>query len=146
MFVYVDDIVIAGSTPAAVDRLVASLSETFFIKDLGTLQYFLGLEASYNSGSMILTQWKHALDLLHCVSMENHRATATPLATTERLAHETGTTLGVGDSFRYRSIVGGLQYLMSLVLVCLLWSTRCVSFYHNRLICIGTLSSVFRDI
>jgi hypothetical protein len=29
MLVYVDDIVIAGSTTAAVDRLVASLSETF---------------------------------------------------------------------------------------------------------------------
>jgi hypothetical protein len=37
MLVYVDDIVIAGFTPAAVDRLVASLSENFPIKDLGTL-------------------------------------------------------------------------------------------------------------
>jgi histone deacetylase 1/2 len=51
MLVYVDDIVIVGSTTAAVDRLVASLSETFPIKDLGTLQYFLGLKASYNSGA-----------------------------------------------------------------------------------------------
>jgi histone deacetylase 1/2 len=111
MLVYVDDIVIAGSTPAAVDRLVASLSETFPIKDLGTLEYFLGLEASSNSGGMILTQRKYAIDLLHRVSMENCRATSTPLATTERLARETGTTLGTEDSFRYRSIVGGLQYL-----------------------------------
>jgi histone deacetylase 1/2 len=111
MLVYVDDIVIAGSTPAVVDRLVASLSETFPIKDLGTLEYFLGLEASSNSGGMILTQRKYAMDLLHRVSMENCRATSTPLATTERLACETGTTLGTEDSFRYRSIVGGLQYL-----------------------------------
>jgi histone deacetylase 1/2 len=111
MLVYVDDIVIAGSTPAVVDRLVASLSETFPIKDLGTLEYFLGLEASSNSGGLILTQRKYAMDLLHRVSMENCRATSTPLATTERLARETGTTLGTEDSFRYRSIVGGLQYL-----------------------------------
>jgi histone deacetylase 1/2 len=51
------------------------------------------------------------MDLLHRVSMENCRATSTPLATTERLDRETGTTLGTEDSFRYRSIVGGLQYL-----------------------------------
>jgi hypothetical protein len=53
MLVYVDDIVIAGSTPAAVDYLVRSLSDTFPIKDLGPLEYFL--EASYNSGGMTLT-------------------------------------------------------------------------------------------
>ena len=45
MLVYVDDIVIAGSTPSAVDCLVRSLSASFPIKDLGTLEYFLGLEA-----------------------------------------------------------------------------------------------------
>jgi hypothetical protein len=55
MLVYVDDIVIAGSTPAAVDHLVRSLSDTFLIKDLGPLEYFLGLEVSYNSGGMTLT-------------------------------------------------------------------------------------------
>ena len=37
MLVYVDDIVIAGSTPAVVDRLVQLLSASFSIKDLGRL-------------------------------------------------------------------------------------------------------------
>jgi histone deacetylase 1/2 len=43
--------------------------------------------------------------------MENCKATSTPLATMDRLSRETGTTLGIEDSFRYRSVVGGLQYL-----------------------------------
>jgi histone deacetylase 1/2 len=111
MLVYVDDIVIVGSTPHAVDRLVASLSASFPIKDLGRLEYFLGLEASYNSGGMTLTQQKYALDLLHKVNMENCNATSTPLVTSERLARDTGKPLGADDSFRYRSVVGGLQYL-----------------------------------
>jgi hypothetical protein len=111
MLVYADDIVIAGSTPAAVDRLVRELSASFPIKDLGTLSYFLGLEASYNSGGMVLTQRKYALDLFHRVSMENCRPTSTPLVTTEHLARESGVLLGTEDSTRYRSIVGGLQYL-----------------------------------
>jgi histone deacetylase 1/2 len=111
MLVYVDDIVIAGSTPDAVDVLVRSLSATFPIKDLGPLDYFLGLEASFNSGGMMVTQRKYALDLLHRVSMENCKSTSTPLATGDRLSRESGTPLGTDDAFRYRSIVGGLQYL-----------------------------------
>jgi len=50
MLVYVDDIVIAGSSPRAVDGLVHALAASFSIKDLGPLEYFLGLEASFNSG------------------------------------------------------------------------------------------------
>jgi hypothetical protein len=34
MLVYVNDIVISGSTPVVVDRMVSSLSNTFPIKDL----------------------------------------------------------------------------------------------------------------
>jgi hypothetical protein len=64
MLVYVDDIVIARSTPAAVDRLVWTLSNTIPIKDLGPLEYFLGLQASYNYGGMTLTQRKYVIDLL----------------------------------------------------------------------------------
>jgi histone deacetylase 1/2 len=111
MLVYVDDIVIAGSTSTAVERLVRSLSESFPIKDLGRPEYFLGLEASYNSGGMQLTQRKYALDLLHRVNMENCNPTSTPLVATEQLSRESGTPLGSNDSFRYRSVVGALQYL-----------------------------------
>jgi len=111
MMVYVDDIVIVGSTSVAVEGLVRSLSDTFPIKDLGTLEYFLGLEASYNSGGMTLMQRKYTLDLLHRVNMENCNPTSTPMVTTERLARDTGALLGTEDSFRYRSVVGSLQYL-----------------------------------
>jgi hypothetical protein len=86
MLVYVDDIVIAGSTPAAVDRLVRSLSDTYPIKDLGPLEYFLGLEASYSSRGMTLTQRKYVLDLLLHVNIENCNPTPTPLVPSECLA------------------------------------------------------------
>ncbi|KAK1626918.1 hypothetical protein QYE76_001233 [Lolium multiflorum] len=111
MLMYVDDIVIASSSSAAVDKLVQALSDTFPIKDLGPLEYFLGLEASRNSGGMMLTQRKYALDLLHKVGMYNCKSTSTPLVTTERLSRDTGASLGTEYSFRYHSIVGGPQYL-----------------------------------
>jgi hypothetical protein len=105
MLVYVDDIVIAGSTPAAVEGLVRSLSDTFPIKDLGSLAYFLGLEAACNSGGMILTQRKYVLDLLLRVNMENCNPVPTPLVPTERLARDTGALLGPDDSFSYRMLL-----------------------------------------
>ena len=111
MLVYVDDIVIAGSTCEAVDRLVNALAAAFPIKDMGKVDNFLGLEASYNSGGMTLTQRKYALDLLHRVNMENCNSIPTPLSTSETLARDTGTLFGTDDAFRYRSVVGGLQYL-----------------------------------
>src|SRR4051812_18221105 len=89
------------------DGLVRALSASFPIKDLGTLEYFLGLEASSNSGEMTITQRKYALDLLHHVSMENCRPTSTPLNVTEHLSRESGTPLGFEDSYRYHSVVGG---------------------------------------
>ena len=111
MLVYVDDIVIAGSSQGAVDGLVRSLAASFPIKDLGPLAYFLGLEASFNSGGLTLTQRKYALDLLHRVSMETCKPTSTPLSTSDQLARASGRTLSTADAFRYRSVVGGLQYL-----------------------------------
>ena len=60
---------------------------------------------------MTLTQKKYALDLLHRVNMENCKSTSTPLATSESLSRHSGALLSIDDSFRYRSVVGELQYL-----------------------------------
>jgi hypothetical protein len=43
MLVYVDDIVLVGSSTAAIEHLVQTLARTFSIKDLGRLDYFLVL-------------------------------------------------------------------------------------------------------
>ncbi|CAM8900949.1 unnamed protein product [Rhodiola kirilowii] len=43
--------------------------------------------------------------------MENCRPTSTPLSTTEKLARDIGQPLGDDDTSKYRSMVGGLQYL-----------------------------------
>jgi hypothetical protein len=61
---------------------------------------------------MVLTQHKYALDLLHHANMENYRVVTTPKSSTDKLSRDAGDPLGPDDVFRYRSLVGSLQYLI----------------------------------
>jgi hypothetical protein len=42
LLMYADDIIIAGSSPSAVDALLSDLNANFAIKDLRDLHYFFG--------------------------------------------------------------------------------------------------------
>ena len=44
LLLYVDDIIITGSNPSKVQRIITELSEVFELKDMGRLTYFLGLQ------------------------------------------------------------------------------------------------------
>lgn len=93
MSIYVDDIVITGSSQEAIDKLIQRLSTDFAIKDLGTLHYFLGVETRHDEKGLILTQHKYMIDLLHRTNMQDCKPISTPMAATERLSREGGTTL-----------------------------------------------------
>lgn len=41
--IYVDDIIVAGSSQTALEALLRDLKEDFALKDLGDLNYFLGI-------------------------------------------------------------------------------------------------------
>jgi hypothetical protein len=47
MLVYVDDIIVVSSTAKAAAHLLAKLRQTFPVKDLGHLGYFLGIEVKH---------------------------------------------------------------------------------------------------
>lgn len=52
--VYVDDIVITRNDAEDIKCLKERLGEAFEVKDLGPLQYFLGIEASWSSKGKVL--------------------------------------------------------------------------------------------
>jgi histone deacetylase 1/2 len=60
---------------------------------------------------LVLTQGKYATDLIAKVGMSGCKTVPTPLSSTEQLSLTDGIPLGPDDSTKYRSIVGGLQYL-----------------------------------
>jgi hypothetical protein len=55
ILIYVDDIIITSSKPAAIDDLLHSLTHDFAVKDLGTLNFFLGVEVISNPHGIILS-------------------------------------------------------------------------------------------
>ncbi|WP_353805846.1 reverse transcriptase domain-containing protein, partial [Acinetobacter baumannii] len=70
LLVYVDDIIITGSTAALIQDVTRTMHTTFKMKDLGPLHYFLGMEVSRTDSGLFLHQSKYARDLLQKVGLE----------------------------------------------------------------------------
>jgi hypothetical protein len=109
VLIYVDDILITGSSHIQVASLIAKLNSEFALRDLGRLTYFLGIEVSYHDNSIHLSQTKYISDLLHRTEMFDTKLVKTPRAVGQNLSKFDGEP--VEDPFGYRSIVGALQYL-----------------------------------
>jgi hypothetical protein len=71
ILIYVDDIIVTSSSDQAISALLHHLSSEFALKDLGDLDFFLGLEVHRQSGALILNQEKYATDLLDRVGMSS---------------------------------------------------------------------------
>ena len=111
LLVYDDDIIVVSSSTSAVDRLISQLRDAFSLKDLGTLNYFLGIEVQQSPGSILLSQRKYASELLRRAGLLQCTPASTPMASSDKLTATDGTLLTAEESTRYRSVVGGLQYL-----------------------------------
>jgi histone deacetylase 1/2 len=112
ILVYVDDIILVSSSVVAADRLVLSLGADFAVKDLGRLHYFLGLEVAHSDSGLTLTQQKYSHDLLRRAGMLQCKSTPTPMSATDKLSAFDGELLSSDEATEYRSVVGGLQYLL----------------------------------
>jgi hypothetical protein len=91
--------------------LLSALQAEFALKDLESLDYFLGVEVQHSDEGLCLSQKKYTTDLLQRAGMHKCKPVSTPPATSTKLSVHDGTTLSPQDATRYRSIVGALQYL-----------------------------------
>nr|KYP52467.1 hypothetical protein KK1_025587 [Cajanus cajan]KYP52510.1 hypothetical protein KK1_025630 [Cajanus cajan] len=107
ILVYVDDILITGSSQAFIQNLINRLNTLFPLKDLGKLHYFLELQVHYDTqGSMLLTQYIN--NLLTKLHMQDSKLVKTPLPPSCRMP--TDSTENFDNPDLYRSILGALQY------------------------------------
>lgn len=107
--VYVGDIIVTGNSSTLIQALIEQLNGEFALKQLGSLDCFLGIEVSHlPNGSLLLNQSKYIRDLLAKVHMEAAKPIPTPMVSNAKLSKE-GSNY-VEDPSLYRSIVGALQY------------------------------------
>ena len=109
VLVYVDDLIIAGSSHEAVVNLKQYLNSCFHMKDLGKLKYFLGIEVAHSPAVLFLSQRKYALDLLTEAGMLGCKPIDTPMEQNHRLASAEGNPYSNHE--KYRRIMGRLVYL-----------------------------------
>ena len=85
------------------------LSQHFEMKDLGTLNYFLGLEVTSSSDGYYLSQANYASNLLSKVGITDNKTVFTPLEYNVKLIPLNGEP--ISDATRYCQLVGSLIYL-----------------------------------
>ena len=109
LLVNVDDIVITGTNLTLIDKLKQQLQNSFHMKDLDNLTYFLGLEIHAGSHCIFLSQHKYAMDLVAAAGLQDLPPLDTPMEINIKLCRDEGDLLP--DPTAYRTLVGSLIYL-----------------------------------
>lgn len=75
---YVDDLLITGSSQEEIDAFKKAMEIEFEMTDLGRLRYFLGMEFTYKKAGLIMHQQKYAKELLERFKMDNYNGAKPP--------------------------------------------------------------------
>ena len=110
IFLYVDDIILTAASSHALRCFIMDLlSSEFAMKDLGPLNYFLGIAVTRHKGRMFLSQRKYALEIIARAGMTSCKPSKTPVDTKSKVSATSGAPFD--DPTLYRSLAGALQYL-----------------------------------
>lgn len=109
ILVYVDDLLICGSNMDDISELKHMLSARFLMKDLGPINYFLGLEVDRTPSGFFISQKKYTLDLLSEHGLLNCKPLSLPMDTHVKLTPTIGDPLS--NPTAYQRLLGQLIYL-----------------------------------
>ena len=108
LLVYVDIIIITGMDAEMIQQLQVSLHDSFHMKDLGPLTYFLGLEVHQSAKGIVLNQHKYDLDLIDMAGLQSSTPVDTPVEVNVELQQDASDPLP--DPTQYHHLVGSLVY------------------------------------
>ncbi|XP_019265287.1 PREDICTED: uncharacterized protein LOC109242863 [Nicotiana attenuata] len=118
ILVYVDDLLITRSSAELIDEAKQTLHNSFIVKDLGELRYFLGIEVLRSKREILLIQRKYALQLISEIGLAGAKSISTPIELNQKLTTiEYDKHVGVngdeelGDMGSYQKLIGKLLYL-----------------------------------
>ncbi|XP_019053898.1 PREDICTED: uncharacterized protein LOC109114920 [Nelumbo nucifera] len=109
LLLYVDDMIITGDDLQGISDLKHFLSKQFEMKDLGRLNYFLGIEVSSDQSGYYLSRAKYAIDLVSRAGLTDTKTINTPIKPNAHFSATDGTLLS--DCTLYPQLVGSLVYL-----------------------------------
>jgi hypothetical protein len=101
--------IITASSDTLLRQLIHQVRGEFAVKDMGPVQYFLGIHVRRTSEGFFLSQSQYAEELLDRAGMQNCKQISTPVDTKPKMSSSDGTKLP--DPSTYRSLAGALQYL-----------------------------------
>ncbi|GJW20212.1 putative RNA-directed DNA polymerase [Tanacetum coccineum] len=98
-----------GNNKGTIDNIISQLGSDFALKDLGPLNYFLGIEIVPHVSSILLSQKKYILKLLQSGGLSNCNLVSYPIVTPSSLSLDDSATFS--NPVKYRQVVGSLQYV-----------------------------------
>lgn len=86
LLVYVDDVIITGTSTSVIEDVKIFINKKFKIKDLGDLRFFLGFELVRSTKGIFLHQRKYALELLEEAGFIDCKPAKSPMDSKHRLS------------------------------------------------------------
>uniref|UniRef100_A0AAV1V9F8 Polyprotein n=1 Tax=Peronospora matthiolae TaxID=2874970 RepID=A0AAV1V9F8_9STRA len=111
VLVYVDDVLVTGSSLELIAQTKADLKTRFEMTDSGKCTFVLGIELVYESdGSVTMCQRRYVNDILKRFGMDECKATASPVDLSTRLV---ASSEAAKIDVPFREAVGALMHLMT---------------------------------
>lgn len=79
LFIYFDDIVLTGISSILLQTFISKLHKVFPLKDLGQLNYVLGIEVLPTSIGLVSSQHKYIVGLIEKVGLTSSKPEDTPM-------------------------------------------------------------------
>lgn len=108
--VYVDDLIITGTSVSVIVKFKEEMSKEFDMTDLGNLSYYLGLEVEQAEGFIEIMQTSHEKKVLQRAGLIDCKPVKYPMES--KMQIDVDTTCEAVNPTYYKSLVGGLRYLV----------------------------------
>ena len=108
--VYVDDLLVTGSSLEMILTFKRGMAKQFEMSDLGKLTYYLGIEVHQREDGIVLVQDRYAKKILEETEMSTCNLTHVPLEMNAKISKAINEKRI--DETRYRRSIGCLRYLL----------------------------------
>ena len=126
---YVDDMLIMGTSKDVIMSTKKLLSCIFDMKDLGLADVILGIQIKRNNEGYILTQSHYVEKILNKYNQSNCKVAVTPFDANCKLKKNTG---DVVSQLQYSQVIGSLMYLMNATRPDIAYSVSRLSRYTSN--------------